>query len=230
MTSDVGGEGRAGTVRLELGTRVVSADGIEGQLVEVVIDPTTKRVTHLVAEARGEPWLARLVPVELADVSDGVIRLRATEEEIRRLPPAHEVAYLRLDGFPVEDPDWDVGIQEVLALPYYPSYDLEPLPLDYEVAYDRIPKGEVEIRRASDVRSADGHHLGEVDGFVVDPDNRVTHLVLERGHAWGRRDVTVPIGAVAGAETDAITLKLTKDEVGALPAVAVHRWPQEHSR
>ena len=71
--------------------------------------------------------------------------------------------------------------------------------------------------------SADGHDLGEVDGFVVDSEEQITHFVLERGHLWGRRDVTIPIGAVATVETDAVTLSLSKDEVGALPSVRVHR-------
>ena len=83
---------------------------------------------------------------------------------MRSLPSVHEVAYLRLDGFPVDDPDWDIGVEEVLALPYYPWYDLGPTPIDYAARYDRVPKGEVEIRRASEVRSADGHLLGTVDG------------------------------------------------------------------
>lgn len=116
-------------MRLELGSRVDCTDESFGKLVDVVIDPTSRRVTHLVVERDRDPWLARLVPVELAESGDdasGAVALRATVEEVRRFPPVHEVAYLRLDGFPVEDPDWDVGIEEVLALPYYPSYDLEP--------------------------------------------------------------------------------------------------------
>ena len=92
------------------------------------------------------------------------------------------------------------------------------------MTYDRIPKGEVEIRRASEVTSADGHHLGRVDGFVVADDDAITHFVLERGHLWGRREVTIPMNAVAHVHTDAVTLTLTKDEVGDLPSVHVHRW------
>ena len=38
-----------------------------------------------------------------------------TVEEARRLPPVHDVAFLRLGDRPVDDPDWDVGIQEVLV-------------------------------------------------------------------------------------------------------------------
>jgi uncharacterized protein YrrD len=91
------------------------------------------------------------------------------------------------------------------------------------MAYDRVPKGEVEIRRASAVASVDGHDLGQVDGFVVDAEGQITHVVLERGHLWGRREVTIPIGAVATVATDAVTLSLSKEEVGSLPSVRVHR-------
>ena len=175
------------------------------------------------------------MPIELAerDAREAdAVALRATVEEVGDLLPVREVAYLRLDGFPVEDPDWDVGVEEVLALPYYSSYDLEPTPVDYAARYDRVPKGEVEIRRASAVESADGHHLGDVDGFLVDGDGLITDVVLEQGHPWERREVVIPIGAVARVETDAVTLSLTKDEVGALPPVAVRRWPRplEHRR
>jgi sporulation protein YlmC with PRC-barrel domain len=202
-------------------------DGTFGELSDVVIDPTTKRVTHLVVTAQGEPSVERLVPVELVDAGDAAGRalmLRATTEEVHDLPPVQEVAYLQLGDFPLDDPDWDVGIQEVYALPYYPAYDLQPEPLDFPVMYDRVPKNEVEIRRASGVYSAEGNHLGHVDGFLVDRDGHITHLVLERGHVLGRRDVTIPIGAVAKVETDDVTLSLTKDQVGSLPEVRVERW------
>ena len=79
-------------------------------------------------------------------------------------------------------------------MPYYePGLDAGIYGGDAGVIYDRVPKGEVEVRRASPVTSADGHHLGHVDGFVVDGE-QITHIVLEHGHLWGRRDLTVPIG------------------------------------
>jgi hypothetical protein len=95
-----------------------------------------------------------------------------------------------------------------------------------------VPKGEVEIRRDSAVESADGHHLGQVDGFLVDDSQLITDVVLEQGDPLERREVLIPIGTVARVETDAVTLSLTKDEVGALPPVMVRRWPRplEHRR
>jgi sporulation protein YlmC with PRC-barrel domain len=215
-------------MRLELGNRVDCIDGPLGSLRDVVIDPTRRRVTHLVVEPDREDEVARLVPIELAQPGDETTRaigLRLTVEDAQRLAPVHDIAYLSVGDVLVDDPDWDVGIQEVLALPYYTAYDLEPIPLEFLALYDRVPKNEVELRRASSVRSADGHELGEVDGFVVDGDDQITHLVLERGHLWGRREVAIPIGAVSGVQTDAVTVGLTKDEVGALPGLRVHRLP-----
>jgi sporulation protein YlmC with PRC-barrel domain len=221
-------------MRLELGTRVDCTDESFGKLVDVVIDPTSKRVTHLVVERDGDPWQARLVPVELVERADGAsgeLALRATAEEVRNLPPVHDAAFLRLEGFPVDDPDWDIGVEKVLALPLYPWYDLEPAPIDYVAEFDRIPKGEVEIRRASEVKSADGHLVGTVDGLVVDESQLITHVVLAQEQApWDRRVVAIPIGAVDRVETDEVTLTLTEDAVRALPPVELRRRPRPFER
>jgi sporulation protein YlmC with PRC-barrel domain len=221
-------------MRLELGITVHCSDGVFGELADVVIDPTSRHVTHLVVEPHHQHGLARLVPVELAEAAgeeQPAIALRSTIEGVRRLAPVQEFAYLRLGEFPASDPDWDVGVQDVLAMPYYGG----PGPgigggyaggFDEHVgvSYDRVPKGEVEIRRASAVVSADGHRLGHVDGLLVDSEDQITHVVLEHGHLWGRREVTIPIGAVAKVKNDAVTLSLSKDEVEALEPVPVHRW------
>jgi sporulation protein YlmC with PRC-barrel domain len=151
------------------------------------------------------------------------ITLRCTVEDVRKLDTVREFAFLELDGFPVDDPDWDVGVWDVLAMPYYGAGEPGPLQSE-EVVYDRVPKGKVEVRRASSVISTDGHHLGHVEAFILDEQEQVTHIVLERGHLWGQRDVTIPIGAVTKIESDVVTVGLSKDEVGELPAVRVHRW------
>jgi hypothetical protein len=150
-----------------------------------------------------------------------------TVAELRRLPAVEHFAYVRLDELPLEDPDWDVGIETVLAHLDHDFTRYGGPPPDYEphlaVIYDRVPKGEVEVRRASIVLSADRHLLGRVDGLQVDPDGVITHLVLERGHLFGRREVTIPVGSVARVATDSITLGLTRDEVAGLPSVRAGR-------
>jgi sporulation protein YlmC with PRC-barrel domain len=221
-------------VRLELGSPVNCTDGPFGELADVVIDPTKRRVTHLVVAPQGDHGKARLVPIELANAEGddpSAIGLACSLEEAGKLEHVEEYAYIRLGESPDLGAGWDLGVESVLAQPYYGygagvGYELTPAEYDphVSVTYDRVPKGEVEIRRASEVTSADGHHLGKVDGFLVDDDDAITHFVLERGHLWGRKEVTIPINAVASVHTDAVSLTLTKDEVGELPSVPVHRW------
>jgi sporulation protein YlmC with PRC-barrel domain len=216
-------------MRLELGTPIRCTDKPYGELADVVVDPISKRVTHLVVRPSHQEALeTRLVPIELVvggDEASG-ISLRCTVDDVNGLEPVQEYTYLRLRESAANDPNWDIGVQDVLASPYYeadPGLGYTGYPPDLGLTYDRVPKGEVEIRRSSDVYSADEHHLGEVDGFLVDGEAHITHLILERGHLWGRREVTIPIGAVAKVETDVVTLSLLKDQVGELPSVRVHR-------
>ena len=215
-------------MRLELGKPVRSKDDeVVGELADVIIDPVDKRVTHLVVKQHHEHGESRLVAIDLAvpDEDEDEISLSCAADEVRQLPNIEDFAYLRLGEPVVSDPDWDVGVTNVLALPYYDSALGPAGALDENVGvfYDRIPKGEVEIRRSSSVITADGEFVGEVDGFLVEGDH-ITHFVLERGHLWGRRDVTVPIGSVTRVESDTVTVGLSKDQIGALPSRSVHRW------
>jgi sporulation protein YlmC with PRC-barrel domain len=215
-------------MRLELGSPVRCADGPFGKLADVVIDPISRRVTHVVVEPHHDHSRSRLVPIGwLSDEPDGLVLDRSTAE-IQELQPVQTSEYLRLGELPEPDPEHDIGVQTFLALPLYQEMDgfgtvSEPDP-HTTVVYDRVPKGEIEIRRASAVVSSDGHRLGTVDGFLVGGDGPFADVVLERGHLWGRREVVIPYGAVERVETDAVHLGLTKDEVGALPARRIHRW------
>jgi hypothetical protein len=98
----------------------------------------------------------------------------------------------------------------VLAMPTTMSAGLDAdLPFDdhVELAYDRVPRGTVEIARDSAVVDADGHRLGHVEGFVVGDDGTITHLVLEHGHLWRRRDVTIAIGDIDTVANGVVTLR-----------------------
>jgi hypothetical protein len=49
----------------------------------------------------------------------------------------------------------------------------------------------------------------------------VTHVLLREGHAWGRKEVAIPIGAVTKIGTLLIHLSLTKHQVKDLPPVDI---------
>jgi uncharacterized protein YrrD len=66
--------------------------------------------------------------------------------------------------------------------------------------------------------------IGQVDGLVIDPGtHQVTHVLLQEGHLWGRKDVAIPLSAVRDLDDDGLQLSVTKQEVGELPAVPIAR-------
>ena len=81
---------------------------------------------------------------------------------------------------------------------------------------DYVPPGKVEISRDDPVHAKDGW-IGAVHDLVIDPaDHRLTHVILQEGHLWGRKQVAIPIGA-ANRVGNEIRVDLTKDEIEALP-------------
>jgi sporulation protein YlmC with PRC-barrel domain len=84
------------------------------------------------------------------------------------------------------------------------------------VVHDVVPLGDTEVGRGEPVHALDGE-IGRVQGFLVDPsDQHVTHVLLQEGHLWGRKEVTIPISAVTGVDAG-IRLNITKKQVEDLP-------------
>lgn len=220
-------------MRIDLGLPVECADGPCGTLGDVVVNPVQGIGTHVVVEPHHDHHLARLVPIWAVDPQAGgmPVKLRCKRAELERYPDVEEIDLVTLDEWPpLQDEQWEVGVSRVLALPFYDSAGLDaglygamPWSEGAYLSYDRIPAGEVELRARSPVAAVDGGTIGHVNGFVLDGDGRITHLVVERGRLWRRRQVTIPVGAVKHLRTDRVELELTGDEVAGLPSVPVHR-------
>jgi sporulation protein YlmC with PRC-barrel domain len=199
--------------RFTIGADVGCTDGPCGRLIRVVVDPIATVVTHLIVEPRRGHGPARLVPLELVDSVAGEIRLRCTSAGFDSLDPAEEEQFIAN----VEDvPDYRPT--DVVAWPHY-SYRGSR---GYLETADTIPPGEMEVQRGEHVNATDGH-IGQVEGLVIDPDSHhVTHMLLQEGHPWGRRQVAIPIGTVTRV-TDRIEVNLTKQQVQDLPLVDIDR-------
>ena len=88
---------------------------------------------------------------------------------------------------------------------------------------ERIPPGELAVRRGTRVEATDGY-VGQVGEFVVEPESgHITHLVLLEGHLWAKKEVTLPLSAIDHSEGDTVYLNLDKKAVEALPTVPVRR-------
>ena len=207
-----------------IGAGVSCSDGPCGEVTRVVINPVGRELTHLVVEPAGRSGLGRLVPLDLVDAADGEIRLRCTLAEFERLDAAEETQFVPgTRGYEAYGPD-QVLVQPWLSLGGDPAVEGEMVSgVSETVTYDAIPLGEVAVRRGDRVHATDGE-IGHVEGLVIDPRNHhVTHVLLQEGHLWGRKEVAIPITAVTGAE-DGIRLNLTKDDVRDLPPVDIDHW------
>ncbi len=208
-----------GTESFTIGAGATGTDGACGKVTCVVIDPLARAVTHLVVEPKHRHGAARLVPLDLVDATTGEIRLRCSLAEFEKLDPAEETRYL---PGTTEYPDYDP--EHVLIMPYYNMGIAEAYSGPMTVTYDAVPLDEVEVHRGDHVHATDGH-IGKVQGLVIDPDSHhVTHVLLQEGHLWGRKEVAIPIAAVTGID-DGIRLNLTKQQVQDLPPVDI-RHPE----
>ena len=209
-----------------IGNEVACSDGVCGDLRRVVVDPVARALTHLVVEPRHGPGSGHLVPIDLVASTTEGIQLRCTKSEFEALEDAEETQFL-----PGASGEWGYGQEHMLSWPYslgmggmgmgmgmsagsQATMDAGP----QATTYDRVPVGEVEVRRGEHVHATDGA-IGRVQGLVIDPsDHHVTHVLLAEGHLWGQKRVAIPISAVTGVE-DGVRLNLSKDEVRDLPAV-----------
>ncbi len=206
-----------------IGAAAECSDGPCGAVSRVVVDPVARELTHLVVEPEHRSGLGRLVPIDKVEAGAGDVRLRYTLDEFEKLPTAEETDFLPggsgYDAYAAHEAY------------YWPYFGLEG-GADPELALasavetrDMLPPGEIGMRRGEPVHATDGE-IGKVEGLVVDStQGHVTHVLLQEGHLWGRKQVAIPIDAVEKID-EGITVNLSKHEIEALPAVGV----TEHHR
>jgi hypothetical protein len=169
------------------------------------------------------------VALDLVEDDGDPIRLRVTVAEFRGLDSAEDEHVL-----PVSGGKWAAAQGKTFSFPYYrlsamaggsegsAARELQPGPhyVPPDDFSDRVPLGEVEVRRGDQVHATDGW-IGSVQGLVIDPaDHHVTHVLLAEGHLWGRKQVAIPI-TNASRVGDSIRVELTKKQVEDLPPVGL---------
>ncbi len=200
-----------------------------GKISRVIVDPVAEAVTHLVVEPEplGDP--GRMVPVDLVDDTTGEVRLRCSSSEFGKLDLAEETRFVAgtssyLSYGPGQLWYWPYYGQLGLGLAGGPGLAMADLPRT--VTTETVPAGDVAVRRGDQVHATDGD-IGRVQGLVINPaDHHVTHILLQEGHLWGRKEVAIPISAVASTD-DGIRLTIAKQDVQDLPPVNLdqaHPW------
>lgn len=215
-----------GQAEFRIGCEVCLPDGSSyGRLLRLVVDPVARQVSHLVVEPSQQP-VGRLVPVDLVAKGGDKVVLSCGEETVDKLEEAEETRFVQGDA-----DEWGAAPGEVLSWPYFGLGGAgvgwmgvgalgtvgAEMAGPRAVIRDRIPTGEVDIRRGEPVHATDGE-IGRVRGLVVDADHNVTHVLLDEGHLWGHKRVAIPISAVTSVE-NGVHVALSKEAVKELPPV-----------
>lgn len=194
--------------------KVNCSNGLCGQATQVILKPSTREITHLVVSNGAFPETQYLVSIDqVTDSKPDQIQLKCSSEELSKMPIYNQAEFIPsgLAGFPGGP---------YMMWPYYPAA-VTYSNLDDE----RIPAGELSIRRGSRVEAVDGH-VGSVDEFLIDPSNdQITHLVMREGHLWGQKDVTIPVSQIDRFQDHTVFLKLKKQDIEQLPGIPIqHSW------
>ena len=204
----------------EIGAQAYCQDGECGELARVVIDPIKRAITHLVVEPPNGREIGRLVPVDLVETAtEKELHLSCTLEKFETLEEAEETKFISAPSG-----QWGYGQNQMLLMPFF-GMGMGGMGMggigasQQAVTHDKVPPGEVEVRRGQRVHASDGP-IGHVRGLVVDPtDHQVSHVLLEEGHLWGKKEVSIPINAVTRVDDDGVQVSLTKAAVAALPPI-----------
>jgi sporulation protein YlmC with PRC-barrel domain len=194
---------------IAVNAEVYCTDGYFGHLIYLILNPVDRQITHVVIEEDALGGVQRLVPIDLVSSSSAAhVELACTREEVfDRLDP-----FIRTEFLQSNVPDYMLTMH--LMWPYVMS-DVEMKTIEHE----SIPPGELAVRRGTRVEATDGY-VGHVGEFVINPENGfITHLVLDEGHLWWHKMITIPVSEIDHIEDNTVYLKLDKHAIGRLPPV-----------
>jgi sporulation protein YlmC with PRC-barrel domain len=85
--------------------------------------------------------------------------------------------------------------------------------------YGGLPSGHLALHGDQPVHSTDGE-IGKIRAVTVDAGSRrVTHILLQEGHLWGKREVAIAWESVTSFDRG-VHVSLTSEAIKGLPAIS----------
>ncbi len=194
------------------GATVLTADGEKvGTIRQIIVDPDSTEITHLVASEGFLLPRDSLIPV-------GAVAETRDDETI--LKPGTDV--LSFEAFDQRrfSPDL-AGGQPVAGL----GFTLYPIPgfraaagveTGMPATEPSVPgssPGSASIEAGTPVVSRDGDKVGKVDEVMTRDGGAIDAIVVKSGFLWFTRRRIVPIGWIGEIQTDRVVLNVAKDQV-----------------
>jgi len=190
------------------GTSVFTIDQKDvGDLERVVIDPETRRLTHIVVKKGHVLPEDTLVPVEkVVHASHDKVALTCSLDEIKELPPLEVTHTVPREGSTIYD------------RPVGGMYTTPPItPLVISETTRTIPENLVALKEGARVVSSDEKHVGNVERVFTE-DGKVTHLTLSHG-LLAKTEKSIPYEWVEMMGEEEVDLSVDALKIDTLPPV-----------
>ncbi len=205
---------------------ILCSDGIAGHMTNVIVNPISKQITHLVVKSNWPSSREYMVPFQqVVETAPDMIRLECSQNDLKMMEPFISEAY-----FHTKLPDYE-RYQSIFVWPMVlPAADNLLIEVDTfnSREIESSPLEEIAVRRGAKVEATDGH-LGQVDELLINSNNmQVTHLILRERHILKQREVAIPVSQIDYVDEDSVFLKLDKKSVEELPTIPIQRWAYNH--
>jgi uncharacterized protein YrrD len=222
-------------------THVYTADNQNiGRIERVVLNPVTRKVTHVVIRQGLFFTEDKVIPVEyFSEATEERATLRSDVGDLHKLPKFEEVEHVpveshELKGFPGE-------VEEApFYLYWYPPlggdsfyetgyYGLAGLMSDFTLGQSRyvrhtkhnIPENTVALEEGAKVHSSDHQYVGNIEEIQVDPaTDYATHMLISKG-AFLKETKWIPTLWLKTVAEDNVYLAVTAATIEHLPTAEI---------
>ncbi len=189
-------------MQFKQGVRVFTSSNTDvGTVDRVVLDPQTKKATHIVVRKGLLFTEDKVVPISfISDATEDRVTLQDKAGDLKALPHFEEKLYIPLTGE-------EIGIDYApnLARPLFVYPDVGMMPWTVEIERN-IPDNTVPLREGAHVISADEKHVGNIERIITDSgNNRVSHFVIAQGVLFKEHKL-IPMTWVSKIKADEIRL------------------------
>lgn len=192
-----------------------------GLLDRVVLDPSTKKVSHIIVKEGIVFSSSKVIPISYVNLDGKRITLTKNAMELDDLPDFEEELYVTLN-----QPEEESGLN-VESVYWYPPINLAwwstgghfwgPKP-EYVLKKEKvIPEGTVALEEGAKVIGSDGEDVGAVEQVIVETsEERATHIVVVSG-LISKEYKLIPTPWISDVTEEKIYLHISSDTFKHLP-------------
>jgi sporulation protein YlmC with PRC-barrel domain len=209
---------------------VNTADGHTiGHITHIVLDPATKKATHIVVRHGTIFPEERVVPLELIqDSTLSGMNLSVGIDELHKLPKFEESCFVAVELPEVNElaalagimggwlyfyppPDHPIGTHQAM------EHSHRVMRRYVESTIQNIPEGEIALKEGAHVTSSDQHRVGHIESVLVDSETGyITHLLISKGVLLKGRKL-VPVSWIGGLDENEVHLSVNLALLERLP-------------